>query len=147
MENTPYNISLLPPQSFQINLNNDQIRTIGLTAPVAQGLAKITIDTVERWSHRTTYIPKKGEIVIYSDRRVVSGVPYPGIKVGDGSAYVVDLPFLGDDSNEMILDLLYEHISDANIHLVRDEREVWNDKVSCRIDGEKLIFERGGINA
>ena len=147
MGTSSFQISLLQPQSFRVNLNDERIQQIGLTTPIGQGTAKITIDTDEHWSERTTYIPKKGEIVIYSDRRVISGVAYPGIKIGDGLAYVVDLPFVMDDSVELILDLLYDHLNDMQMHVYQDERELWNNKVSCRLDGENLILERGGIDA
>jgi len=142
MGSTPLRISLSEPQVHQITMNSTVARMIGLTTPVAQSSVRLTIDTTENWSARTTYIPKKGEIVVYSDRRILQGVPYPGIKIGDGSAYVVDLPFVGDDSDEMTLDLLYDHLNDMEMHIYNQERSNWNNKISCSIDGETLILER-----
>ena len=139
-------ISLLTPQVHQINLNRPLMQAIGLTTPVPYGTAKLTIDTSANWSERITYVPKKGEIVIYSDRRVINGTSYPGIKIGDGMAYVIDLPFVMDDSVDLILDLLYDHINDMDTHIYPEERTEWNDKVSCDIDGERLILERNDIN-
>lgn len=135
-------ISLLTPQVHQINLDKPLIQAIGLTTPVPYGTAKLTIDTSENWEQRITYIPKKGEIVVYSDRRTIRGTVYPGIKIGDGLAYVVDLPFVMDDSVELILDLLYDHLNDMDVHIYPEERTEWNAKVSCDIDGERLILKR-----
>ena len=145
MEDSAFRISLMHPQTLRINMNNNLAQTIGLTTPVSQETTKVKVDTSEHWAEKLTYIPKKGEIVIYSDRRVISGISYPGIKIGDGLAYVVDLPFVGDDSSEMILDILYDHLNNVDNHILPEERELWNNKSSCRIEGERLIFERGGI--
>ena len=147
MKTSSLQISLLTPQVHQINLNEPLMQAIGLTTPVPYGTAKLSIDTLAHWEERPTYIPKKGEIIVYSNRRTVGGVDYPGIKIGDGNAYVVDLPFVGDDTVDLILDLLYDHINDMDVHIYPEERTGWNAKVSCDIDGERLILERTDSNA
>ena len=53
---------------------------------------KATVDTTDGWMQRRKYVPFRGEIIVYSDRNVIDGMDYPGIKIGDGMAYVVDLP-------------------------------------------------------
>ena len=60
------------------------------------GNANVVIDTTAHWAERADYVPRQGTIVIYSDRYVIEGVNYPGLKVGDGVTVVGDLPFLGD---------------------------------------------------
>jgi len=62
-------------------------------------------DTTLNWNKATNFIPKKGEICIYSDRfQLDDGSYVPGIKVGDGTSYINELEFMGDEyiSNEEI---------------------------------------------
>ena len=97
------------------------------------------------WNAQVGYIPKEGEIIIYSDRKqiVVDGktVFIPGIKIGTGNAYVQDLMFI-DDS--LVKDLA-DHISDTGIHITAEERIRWNAKLnvdSREVVGEELIINR-----
>lgn len=145
MSTSSLRINLNKPQTLKINLPEQVRYAIGMASPVPYGTAKISIDTTENWSNRLDYIPQKGEIVIYSDRRIIGDTPYPGIKIGDGKAYCIDLPFLGDDNTEIILNSLNWHINNFDAHIRPGEREKWNNKISCSIDGERLIFEGDGI--
>ena len=55
--------------------------------------------------------------------------------MGDGLAYVIDLPFSDK--------ILYEHLEDTERHITNDERTFWNNKVRCFIsesDDGKLVF-------
>ena len=87
-----------------------------------------------------TYIPALGEIVIYTDRNTIGNVVYQGIKIGDGLAYVVDLPFVGDDVYQMILNRIEDHVNNTNIHVTQDEKNRWNNKLNYSINNEELIF-------
>lgn len=101
------------------------------------GLAyKIKYDTVEGWSNNREYIPLKGELIIYTDYDKQDGVEYPAIKVGDGLAYAVDLPFVGDETRDLYL----THINDTVVHITQDEREFWNNKVRCYINYDTIVF-------
>ena len=67
--------------------------------------------TSEFWKSQTTYIPRKGEIVIYTDYgQDEKGNNIPNFKVGDGNAYVMDLHFAGCDF------LLQMHINNKSVH-------------------------------
>lgn len=67
--------------------------------------------TSEFWKSQTTYIPKKGEVIIYTDYgQDEKGNNIPNFKVGDGNAYVMDLPFAGCNF------LLQIHINDKSVH-------------------------------
>ena len=147
MGNTSFVISLKGPSSQQIRIRNTPTEQINMLTPVSQPTAKVSVDTTDNWAERIHYIPQKGEIIVYSDRRVVDGVNYPDIKIGDGLAYVVDLPFVKGNEYEVITTTLSEHISNDEIHLLPEERTALNNKVSCRIEGETLTFESGGFNA
>lgn len=50
---------------------------------------QLKYDTLENWEKATNFIPKKGEICIYSD--------VPALKVGDDETLINDLPFIGDE--------------------------------------------------
>ena len=66
-------------------------------------------DTTANWEKATNFIPKVGEVCIYSDRfQLDDGTYVPGIKVGDGTSYISELEFMGDDyiSNEEIDEIL-----------------------------------------
>lgn len=54
------------------------------------------IDTTENWGKAVNFVPKKGEIIVYSDG---GGVGIPKIKVGDGTTKVGNLKFITIDSN------------------------------------------------
>ena len=77
-----------------------------------------------------TTVPPKGQLVIYSDlyeRTNSEGIKITsaGIKVGDGNTTIEQLPFI---------DWFYlDHIDDKNIHITKDERTSWNEKISCEV--------------
>lgn len=108
------------------------------------------IDTTAHWNAATTFIPLKGEVIVYSDyaTETVNGVlvDIPNFKVGDGLAYVPDLPFVGDDLRET----LSAHLLNTAAHITPEERIFWNSKVRCYmgtqtedeaiVENEELIF-------
>ena len=49
------------------------------------------IDTTENWGKAVNFVPKKGEIIVYSDG---GGTGIPKIKVGDGTSKVGSLKFI-----------------------------------------------------
>ena len=104
----------------------------------------ITTHTTAYWSSQTSYIPPAGELVIYSDYKQITknGQNYnePAIKVGDGTTYVVDLPFV----HELNDALLTNHINNTIVHITDNERTFWNHKVNCEdiIEEETLILNR-----
>lgn len=99
---------------------------------------KYRLGTTSYWATQTSDIPLAGELIVYSDysSEVVNGVTryIPAFKVGDGLAYVVDLPFVGDD----IRNTLNAHIGDTTIHITEAERTFWNNKVRCYMGTEEV---------
>ena len=59
-------------------------------------------DTTANWNAARGFVPMAGEVIIYTDyssyQKEVNGriktILIPGIKIGDGGAYVQDLPFV-----------------------------------------------------
>ena len=96
---------------------------------ISDNSGKISYGTTAYWQEHLTFIPKAGEIVIYSDHSSIEEndetVYIPGIKIGDGSAYGIDLPFVDDAMAQTIL----SHISDTDIHITAAERTSWNNKL------------------
>lgn len=104
---------------------------------------KLKRDTIANWNSKSSFIPLRGEMIIYTDYQVdymiddkgqfvldsegnkipktdsQGNVKYiPGIKIGDGGAYLVDLPYVDEDTREIIL----KHIQDYDMHLRIGER-------------------------
>ena len=83
------------------------------------------VKTTAQWAELTTLVSVKGEVYVYSDYATdENNNPIPAIKVGDGLAYVVDLPFVT--------------ASDARI--TAEDIANWNNKVAVQLNGENLIF-------
>lgn len=55
----------------------------------------IEMNTTETWDKMTEYIPPAKTLIVYSDHTILEdGTVIPGVKIADGLAYVVDLPFV-----------------------------------------------------
>lgn len=77
------------------------------------------------------YRPLEGMLVVYTDYKQIDdgqgNITYvPGIKVGDGNAYLIDKPFITESLDKE----LTEHINDMVKHITQEEREFWNNKLN-----------------
>lgn len=104
-------------------------------------------DTTEHWNAARTFIPLRGEIIIYTDHGQIDDgygnmINVPGIKVGDGNAYLIDLPFVGNDQRYAILQELRAHTNNSEIHVSAEDRLFWNNKLNYNINDGNLIFNR-----
>lgn len=99
--------------------------------------------TTEEWASVPEYIGVAGDIYVYTDRQIDEGTEIKtiaGIKVSDGKAYLIDQPF--------VTDLIEEHVLDKICHITQEEREYWNNKVTCYIpdqDIENLVLTKENI--
>lgn len=95
---------------------------------------RVLYGTTATWNSQPQLISKAGYIYLYSDwQQNDNGQYIAGVKIGDGSAYLIDLPFQEND--------YFEHIHDTIMHITSAEREFWNNKVRCYIDTNgQLIF-------
>ena len=105
----------------------------------------VHIDTTAHWNAQRELIAREKNIYVYTDHSVVDGVAIPAVKIGDGLAYLIDLPFVSSDVEkyENIRGLLLEHIDDDVRHITAAERNAWNNKVTCFIsqdDPTNLVF-------
>ena len=88
---------------------------------------------------------EKNVLYIYTDHKKTlntkgDAVWVPGLKLGDGKAYVIDLPFLNDSDSEYYFT---EHIHDKVIHVDVDDRSFWDNKLSVELQNENLILTNG----
>lgn len=91
-------------------------------------------DTTANWNAARGFVPMAGEVIIYTDyssyQKEVNGriktILIPGIKIGDGGAYVQDLPFVDED----LRDTLMDHINNMDLHVTLGEKTFWNNKIN-----------------
>lgn len=100
-------------------------------------IPKIYFDTKENWASQTSLVSEKDAIYVYTNNHTDSqGNLCASAKIGDGMAYVVDLPFTDQG--------IWEHIYDTAIHITDAERIFWNNKVRCYYsevtEDENLVF-------
>jgi len=98
--------------------------------------AKMEVRTTEEWNARQSYVPEAGRIIVYSDRSVLDDKNVPGIKIADGSAYVVDLPFVDEDVEAVLI----EHIHNTEVHITDAERQRWNNKLNYEMDDTNEVL-------
>lgn len=117
------------------DVNNQRLK-------IGTGQSFIVVKTTAEWNAEDPKsISKSGVIYIVSDANsyeeeytennetLTRTVYVPGIKIGDGSAYVVDLPF---------------------VNITSEQINFWNNKVNCYLeielinegDNETLVFTR-----
>lgn len=94
--------------------------------------------TTAEWDAQQDLISEKGIVYIYTDYQTNSdGQNIPGFKIGDGLAYLIDLPFSDD--------LMLAHMENQSIHITDAEREFWNNKVTAYLNAmntEELILTK-----
>lgn len=83
------------------------------------GRKEVISNTTEAWNSNPTLKSVKDIIYVYTDYKIVNGQPVPGLKVGDGLAFVVDLPFVASGTD-----------------ITQEQIDFWNDKCSVMIDPE-----------
>lgn len=97
------------------------------------------------WDSDISTISEKDVLYIYSDYKTIQKdgkeVLFPGLKVGDGTSYLIDLPFM-NDLNKELQQVLLDHINNNIIHIQPGEREFWNNKLNYSLDQENLTFTR-----
>lgn len=99
---------------------------------------QILSNSTEVWSQQPTFVASAGSIIIYSDYKTLdNGEVVAGVKIGDGDAYLVDLPFVTDAIAEQLID----HINNTTVHITAEERASWNNKVTVSAIGTNLKFD------
>lgn len=78
--------------------------------------------TTAEWAEvEVTTIAQKDHIYVYTDyQQDEQGNNIPGIKIGSGSLWLVDTPFIDT--------AILEHIHNTEIHVTAAEKQFWNNK-------------------
>lgn len=121
--------------SMQTEMFANQELAVDLGTIYPSGECKVLYNTSEYWNSRPQLVAKKGYLYVYSDYKQIDNEDIAGIKVGDGTSYLIDMPFIDKP--------LDEHVSNMIRHITSEERTFWNNKVRCYIDPENeqnLIF-------
>ena len=119
-----------------IFLENDVIIDAEIDGVIVihSGDAKVYYATTAVWNSQPDRLSEAGSLYVYSDyTQDEHQQNIPAVKVGDGLAYIVDLPFTSD--------ILYDHVRNQVIHVTQADKDKWNAKVRCYMDGENnLVF-------
>lgn len=83
-------------------------------------------DTETNWNKAVNFIPKQGEIIIYS---ADDSHPYSRLKVGDGATTVISLPFIdaGTLNGEVLADVIIIGANRYAFPLVGQENKLYVD--------------------
>lgn len=135
LDATAENVKYVPPESGPTSTVTNVQNAIDILNARLDGA--ILYDTEENWNAQPQLISAKGSIYVYSNHEIFQGKLIPGIKIGDGVTYLIDMAFLDDP--------YANHIRDTIIHVSTEDREFWGDKVTCNIDPMQintLIFTK-----
>ena len=120
--------------------------------PLAEGLFGRDLNLATTYFHDTEWwnthptISELNALYVYTDyetRIDDDGNEYfvAGFKIGDGNAYVADLPFQTTKVNA-VLEKLDTHIADTTSHVSEEDRIRWDNKVSADTSGETLVLTK-----
>lgn len=85
----------------------------------------ILSNTTEEWNRHVDLIASLNTIYVYTDHKTMEDdegniVLVPGVKVGDGKAFLIDMPFI-----DAVMDA---HINDMDIHVTPEQKRFWDNK-------------------
>lgn len=95
-------------------------------------LPKVIFNTTENWNADTTTVSEENTLYIYTDYQTTEEGNIMGIKIGDGKAFIVDLPFADT--------IMQQHMANTDIHVTPEEKAFWNSKNRAVTYGENLIL-------
>lgn len=111
----------------------NDVKLIGNKTSSDLGIPKIYYGTTEEWDSHIEIVSEIQAIYIYTDFKVESDVNLPAIKIGDGSTYLIDLPFITANTAG-VEHIIESHIADSSIHVSPEDREFWNGKHKACVD-------------
>lgn len=119
-------------------INRPSINSVVLEGNISLsdlGLGAVYYDTTANWNLQSDLITERGAIYIYSDYTYIEDgagnlIPIAGLKIGDGTSYLIDMPYESEASSTMLI----EHIADSTAHITDSERNKWNNKVTAFMD-------------
>lgn len=121
----------------EFSADSDWDAIFELTGGGSGDVCKVLYHSSAYWNSRPDLIGQRGFIYIYSDWGTSpDGRKVAGFKVGDGETLLADIIF-----TDQMWD---DHIKDAVRHITQEERERWNNKVTCSYveNLERIIFSK-----
>lgn len=103
--------------------------------------------TKEQWNINPQLLSKKDVLYIYTNYKKIrkqgeqDQIIIPGLKVGDGKSYLIDLPFI-NTSNSDFENILLQHINNKTIHVTQEEKIFWSNKLNLFLQEENLVLNR-----
>ena len=104
--------------------------------------------TTAQWNAEI-FISEKDVLYIYTDYKAITknNQEYflPGLKVGDGVSYLIDLPFLNENENSVFNQTVVDHMNNDTAHITEGQRTFWNDKLNydeSQLQNETLVLNR-----
>lgn len=126
--------------AYEIAIQNGFVGTVDEWLRSLVGNAA-DVNTTHNWNSDLDYIPPRGKIVVYSDARIreTGSTPMPGIKIGDGTTPLVDLPF----SDDYAITELRKHEANQEVHVAEADRKRWDERIRADVDlaNETLILK------
>ena len=104
--------------------------------------------TKEYWNNQSHLVAENNALYVYTDYQEIDNgdgtfTIVPAIKIGDGTSYLIDMPFAIPTDPRVL-----QHITDNTIHVTAEEKEFWNNKWAGFIDPNNLnglIFTKDNI--
>ena len=84
-----------------LDLNSDPDVVVDVSF---DGIKDVLYGSRAYWEARPDFVPSEGQLIVWTDHGSVTDsegtvTKVPGFKFGDGNAYNLDLPFVGDDGD------------------------------------------------
>ena len=98
----------------------------------------VIVKSSDEWAETPELVSDKGTIYVYMDKDESGNITDVKFKIGDGVAFVVDVPFVSPSKNEFD-----SHINNTDVHVTPAEKEAWNNKwrgYLSTAEGENLVF-------
>lgn len=120
---------------------NDLTNKPTLNGKVISGdIWDIQYGTTEHWNSQRNLVTEKGMVYVYSDYSKTSdGKSIAGIKIGDGTSYLIDMPFASVDPAPF-----EQHISNKSIHVSAQDRQKWDQTYEFYENNQNLIINLEG---
>lgn len=106
--------------------------------------------TKEEWDEDPLFISEKDNLYIYNNYKQIQletgeKIYFPGLKIGDGKSYLIDLPFF---NTSMYEDQIIQHLRNHFIHVSQQDRQFWNNKITAYLDfsnEENLVLSKNAM--
>lgn len=94
----------------------------------APGDQSVMYGSCAQWDAQPQLVARSGTVYVYADGGGVTadGRQVPAVKVGDGTSYLIDMPFTTSP--------MAEHIADASAHVSAADRALWNSGARYAVD-------------